>query len=462
MKNILLKTIVAAVVISSGVFCPKGTNAQSPCTKTNTLIINTGIDANDVKIPYTSSGVPDPFWTISAQTGAVPTGVVLGSPAIITTNTVMATDPNSNLISYSAAGGPTGYITTPANTTFGAFSLTFHRTFTTCVADQLSFYFDLAFDNYLVDLRIDGVPIPGATTSPVTSAPGFYQWGNIYTSTQSLTAGIHTIEVRIGNEYATYLNPTMLNIRGSITGTTNSLVANNSDPNCNCNSSCNDSCYWKVNGNNIIGGNNIFGTLTNDDIQIQSASLDRGIITNKGLLGWNTMTPTAWLHVNCDQHNEGQFSDIRFENLEPGQDGNILIIRKDGYVFDSKVSISALNKMVEAQQREIEALRLLIQQQGEKYNQEGLNNNGGYLAQNVPNPFSGATQIKYELPDGTQKAVLGIYDMNGKEIKLFPLSSGKAGTITIQSGDLKPGMYVYSLIADGKIVNSKKMVLTAQ
>lgn len=461
MKSTFLKTIATAILMSANLLCPDSAKAQPSCIKTNSIIINTGIDASDTKIPYASSGVPDPFWTISAQTGAVPSGVVTGSPAIIATNTVMAADPNSNLISYSATGGSTGYITTPANTTFGFFSLTFRRTFTTCVDDQFHFYLDLAFDNYLVDIRIDGVAIPGATTSPATSAPGFYQWGNIYTSTQALAAGTHTIDIRIGNEYATYLNPTSLNIRGSITGTTNSLVANNSDPNCNCNVACNDSCYWKVNGNNIIGGNNIFGTLTNDDIQIQSAGLNRGIITNKGLLGWNTMAPTAWLHVNCDQHNEGDFSDIRFENLEPGQDGNILIIRKDGYVFDSKVSIHALNKTVEAQQREIETLKLLVLQQNEKSNVAVLPGEG-YLAQNVPNPFSVSTTIKYELPNGTQKAAIGIYDMNGKEIKLYQLSAERKGTVTIQGGDLKPGMYLYSLIVDGKYFSSKKMVLTSQ
>lgn len=461
MKISFAKKIATAILVAANLLCIDSANAQ-PCLKTNTLIINTGIDANNVQVPYTSSGVADPFWTITAQTGPVPTGVVLGSPATIATNTVMASDPNSNLISYSATGGSTGYVTTPNNTSFGFFSLTFTRTFTTCVDDQFHFYMDLAFDNYLVDIRIDGVAIPGATTSPTTSAPGFYQWGNIYTSAQSLLAGAHTISVTIGNEYATYLNPTSLNIRGSITGTTNSLVANNSGPNCECNTACNDSCYWKVNGNNIIGGNNIFGTLTNDDIQIQTSGTDRGIITNKGLLGWNTMTPTAWLHVNCNNNNEGQFSDIRFENLEPWDDGNVLIIRKDGYVFDSKVPIGSLSKMVAAQQKEIEALKLLVLQQSERLNSEGLSSEGGYLAQNVPNPFSASTLIKYELPSGTGKAAIGIYDMNGKEVKLFQLSSEKSGTVTINGGELTPGMYLYSLIVDGKYFSSKKMILTSK
>lgn len=85
----------------------------------------------------------------------------------------------------------------------------------------------------------------------------------------------------------------------------------------------------------------------------------------------------------------------------------------------------------------------------------------GYLAQNVPNPFSISTNIQYELPKGTEKATIGVYDMNGKEIKLFQLSLDKTGNVTIKGGDLMPGMYLYTLIINGKYFDSKKMILTS-
>ena len=86
----------------------------------------------------------------------------------------------------------------------------------------------------------------------------------------------------------------------------------------------------------------------------------------------------------------------------------------------------------------------------------------GHLDQNAPNPFSVSTIIGYELPKGTQKAAIGIYDMNGKEVKLVQLSSDKKGSISIQGGDLLSGMYIYTLIVDGKYFDSKKMILTSQ
>ena len=99
----------------------------------------------------------------------------------------------------------------------------------------------------------------------------YYQWGNTYNTTRYLNSGTHTLEVQIGNAYATYSNPISLNIMGSITGTTNSIVANSSPQNCDCQivaTTCDDNCYWKVTGNNILNGNNIFGSITNDDIRV--------------------------------------------------------------------------------------------------------------------------------------------------------------------------------------------------
>jgi sugar lactone lactonase YvrE len=113
--------------------------------------------------------------------------------------------------------------------------------------------------------------------------------------------------------------------------------------------SCSDTCYWKVTGNNIIGGNNTFGTLTSDDINIVTNNTARGIFTSQGLFGLygnnSPSAPTAYLDVECDNHNAdlSGTSDIRFRNLESNTDGNIVIIDPaTGYVFDSKKGINTM------------------------------------------------------------------------------------------------------------------------
>jgi len=83
-----------------------------------------------------------------------------------------------------------------------------------------------------------------------------------------------------------------------------------------------------------------------------------------------------------------------------------------------------------------------------------------YLDQNAPNPFSQTTQIGYYLPDAVQKATLYVYDMNGMQLKTIPINQKGKGSITINGSELRPGMYLYTLIADGKEIDTKRMILT--
>ena len=82
------------------------------------------------------------------------------------------------------------------------------------------------------------------------------------------------------------------------------------------------------------------------------------------------------------------------------------------------------------------------------------------LFQNAPNPFKDNTVIKYTIPQNTQNASLLIYDMNGKQINQFVLSQRGMGAVTIEGSQLEAGMYLYSLIVDGTVIDVKRMILT--
>ena len=82
------------------------------------------------------------------------------------------------------------------------------------------------------------------------------------------------------------------------------------------------------------------------------------------------------------------------------------------------------------------------------------------LKQNQPNPFNENTTIQYYLPEATQQASVNISDINGKVIKVIPLQGTGQGQIELQTGTLGGGIYAYSLVVDGQIVESKQMVLT--
>ena len=82
------------------------------------------------------------------------------------------------------------------------------------------------------------------------------------------------------------------------------------------------------------------------------------------------------------------------------------------------------------------------------------------LKQNNPNPFTENTVIEYSLPETVETANLYIYDMNGKQIEQIVLTERGDASVTVNGGQLAAGMYLYSLIADGKVIDTKRMILT--
>ena len=82
------------------------------------------------------------------------------------------------------------------------------------------------------------------------------------------------------------------------------------------------------------------------------------------------------------------------------------------------------------------------------------------LFQNVPNPFSTNTEIRFEIPQNVSLAKLLVHDMQGAEIKSYNVTARGAGSIIIQAQELPAGMYMYTLLVNNTIVDTKKMILT--
>jgi len=91
----------------------------------------------------------------------------------------------------------------------------------------------------------------------------------------------------------------------------------------------------------------------------------------------------------------------------------------------------------------------------------GIDNiTNAFLFQNTPNPFTYYTEIKYYLPESINTATLFIYDIQNIQIKTISIQQLGNGSITINASELKTGMYIYTLIADGKEIDSKRMILS--
>lgn len=83
------------------------------------------------------------------------------------------------------------------------------------------------------------------------------------------------------------------------------------------------------------------------------------------------------------------------------------------------------------------------------------------LYQNTPNPFNQETEISYRLSDNAINAAICIYNLNGQQLKKYVLSSNfLTGKITVSASEFTPGMYIYSLVINNQMVDSKRMTLT--
>jgi hypothetical protein len=83
----------------------------------------------------------------------------------------------------------------------------------------------------------------------------------------------------------------------------------------------------------------------------------------------------------------------------------------------------------------------------------------GYsIEQNVPNPFSDKTSIRFQLAPGVQSATLSIFNLNGAFVRDYALE-GNSGEVEILASEIGKGMYIYSLNQNGQEIISKRMIV---
>lgn len=82
-----------------------------------------------------------------------------------------------------------------------------------------------------------------------------------------------------------------------------------------------------------------------------------------------------------------------------------------------------------------------------------------YMKQNVPNPYSFETTVDYYIPESTNSAEVQFYDSQGRLISTHTLNQRGHGKLNLKAEQLPAGTYIYSLVIDGKVVNSRKMAI---
>lgn len=171
--------------------------------------------------------------------------------------------------------------------------------------------------------------------------------------------------------------------------------------------------------------------------------------------------PVSFLAEQINSKTHYALSATELEEVFP----DLVYEREDGIKYINYIgmipllvqSISELNMRINKMEGASEGLKKVIT--------AGLSDNviskiDASLAQNYPNPFVDITHIEVNIPTTISSAKLCIYDMNGKQVKQISLSERGKFTVKVSGNELGAGMFLYSLIVDNNIVDTKRMVLT--
>lgn len=151
----------------------------------------------------------------------------------------------------------------------------------------------------------------------------------------------------------------------------------------------------------------------------------------------------------------------RLEEIFP----DLVYIDKDGNKVISYMemipllvqSINELNaKIAQLSKDNVRQTRSAFSDDGDGFSSLASKN---ILYQNTPNPFKEQTTIRFSLADDVTSAAICIFDMSGKMLKKLPVSSGD-GSVTVNGWELGEGLYLYSLVVNGREIDTKKMIIT--
>ena len=144
-------------------------------------------------------------------------------------------------------------------------------------------------------------------------------------------------------------------------------------------------------------------------------------------------------------------------------------------VKEQQKQIEAKDAKIEAQQKQIDVLSAQMKEVQTALTQccsnytpsssksaTGVSAEGtdkASIEQNAPNPFSEETTIRYYLPSNST-AMLKVMSLDGKEMFSTPVTKSGYSEVIISGSSMAAGTYTYTLIVNGKAVESKLMVLT--
>ena len=141
---------------------------------------------------------------------------------------------------------------------------------------------------------------------------------------------------------------------------------------------------------------------------------------------------------------------------------DLVFENKDGYLSINYVEmIPLLIQSIQELKAELDKTNAQLDALKSSTNVSGrIADNTAVLYQNTPNPFSERCVVRCSIPQDINDALFCIYDYNGRQIQSRSISERGDVRIVVHGNSLIAGIYLYSLIIDGNLVDTKRMVKT--
>jgi hypothetical protein len=204
----------------------------------------------------------------------------------------------------------------------------------------------------------------------------------------------------------------------------------------------------------VIGG---LGNPANDPVMKQ-AQQDKSAITYTGFVAQDVEKAADSLNfsfsgIDKPKDANQNFYGLRYGDFVPPLVKAVQELSKSSDSKDSAISAvitaeDSLRMQMVGLRAQVAELRAMILAQ----------KSSASLDQNAPNPFTGSTVIGYTLPLGVTSAQMQISDIDGKVMAVIPLTGSGRSSITADVAGYAAGTYTYSLMVNGRIVSTKKMV----
>ncbi len=133
---------------------------------------------------------------------------------------------------------------------------------------------------------------------------------------------------------------------------------------------------------------------------------------------------------------------------------------------EQQTQIVKQNEAILNQQQQIDELKAVLKSLANNtnaVNDKSLaislsDKNAIVLNQNVPNPFAESTVITFNVPTNFTKAQIIFNTSDGKIIKTVDITIKGEGSLNVFANDLSSGIYSYTLVIDGKNIETRRMV----